>query len=577
MSYSQVDRKTLSWIKESVDETLKSVHDAPDAYLQNLDDPSPIEICIAPLKRVKGAMDMVGIRGAAMLAEELAILAQALLEGKVKQKNDAAEVLATGILQLPGYLESLYHGQPDIPLILLPLLNDLRACQDKELLTEGEFFSPNLSINAPVQAVEECIVNGDIRTVAKKLRPGYLSGLLGIIKEENLEENLSNLKLVLENLLIASNSDKAKQLWWITLGIVDSLADDTLDASIAVKILLGRVDRQIQQLIAHGEDVISLDPPDKVIKNLLYYIAQSNSYSDSVIELKKSFGLDYPDDNLVQKARENLYGFNVNLIESISEQVKEELTSIKDALDIAMHAQHGSAAGLAGVLDKFGTVADTLGMLGMNNQRNILLEQQEFLKPRVEAEETLGEEHFMSIASTLLNIESSLSNLNNNFQMHDDERIVSPTEFAKVLKLTATEIIADIQHAKESIGDYSKEPTRIELLVKVPELLTNVTGAMKILLHDQLANLTQAINDYISQELIGNNIEVSEISLDLLADAIMGVENYYQSILEQSVAPEIGLNVASRSIARLGFAPKGSQFENSNFSSTGSSSFSMAG
>ena len=135
-----VDRKTLAWIKEGVDETLKSVHHAPDDFLENVDDTSPIEACIEPLHRVKGAVEMVGIQGAAMVAEEMEHVARAVVENRVKQKTDAAEVLASGMLQLPGYLESLYYGQPDIPLILLPLLNDLRACQDKELLTEGEFF-----------------------------------------------------------------------------------------------------------------------------------------------------------------------------------------------------------------------------------------------------------------------------------------------------------------------------------------------------------------------------------------------------------------------------------------------------
>jgi hypothetical protein len=44
--------------------------------------------------------------------------------------------------------------------------------------------------------------------------------------------------------------------------------------------------------------------------------------------------------------------------------------------------------------------------------------------------------------------------------------------------------------------------------------------------------------------------------LDLLADAITGLENFYQTILEESVAPEIGLQVATQSITKLGYPPK---------------------
>jgi hypothetical protein len=88
-----------------------------------------------------------------------------------------------------------------MPLILLPLLNDFRAVQDKELLTEGEFFAPDLSIDVHLESDGECIVEGTLPEVARKLRPGYLSGLLGVIKEENSTENLEKLILVVDNLL----------------------------------------------------------------------------------------------------------------------------------------------------------------------------------------------------------------------------------------------------------------------------------------------------------------------------------------------------------------------------------------
>ncbi len=137
---------------------------------------------------------------------------------KVKHKNEAVEVLAAGILQLPGYLESLYHGNPDLPLVLLPMLNDFRASQDSELLTEGDFFSPDLTVKVPVQPIGKSTVAGNVATVAKKLRPGYLSGLLGVFRDNNLEKSHEKLTLVLDNLLIASSSEKEEQLWWVALG-----------------------------------------------------------------------------------------------------------------------------------------------------------------------------------------------------------------------------------------------------------------------------------------------------------------------------------------------------------------------
>lgn len=556
MTAETVDRKTLAWIKESVDEALKSVHHAPDEFLENPDDTSPIAACIDPLHRVQGAVTMVGIQGAAMLAEEMEQLAAALADNRVKQKSDAAEVLATGMLQLTGYLEGLYHGQPDIPLILLPLLNDLRAAQDKELLTEGEFFSPDLSVSVPLQAENECIVSGDLPAVAKKLRPGYLSGLLGVIKEDDVVENIEKLILVLDNLKIASTTEKAKQLWWIALSVVESLYERALEASVAVKIILGRVDRQIQRVIEHGEPVLSDDPPDKIIKNLLYYVAQAETHNDNVMQVKKLFGLDYPDGGLVEKARESLYGFNVNLIDTISVQVKEELTSIKDSLDIAMHAKGGATDGLDSVLNRFGSVADALGMLGMNKPKEKITEQKAFLAPKIQAGETLSEDDLMGIAAALLQVESSLSDLGSALDGHKDDSMLPAAEYENLLKLVAQETLKDMQQIKDRVEQYATDPQQPDVLENVPQLLTNITGAMQILQFHFQASLAQAINYYISNVLMdANNNDVSDLSLDLLADAITGLENFHQAILEESVAPEIGLNVASQSITQLGYAP----------------------
>lgn len=556
---SLVDRKTLAWIKEGVDETLQSFHHAPDDFLENMEDTSPIESMVDPLHKVHGAVKMVGIQGAMLLASEMYFLASALVDGRVKQKKDAAEVLASGMLQLPGYLESLYHGQPDIPLVLLPILNDLRACQDKELLTEGEFFSPDLSVNVPLQAETDCIVTGDLQVVAKKLRPGYLSGLLGFIKEEDVSENIDKLILVLENLKTASSTDKAKQLWWIALALVDSLKEESLASSVSIKILLGRIDRQIQRAIEHSEQILTDEPPDKIIKNLLYYVAQSDSCSNRTIQVKKSFGLDYPDSSAVESAREKLYGFNVNLVGGITEQVNEELTAIKDSLDIAMHAKAGSTEGLGAVLARFGAIGDALGMLGMNKPKQMIDEQKQFLEPKIEQGDTLSDEDLMGIAAALLHVESSMSDLGRALDADGEENILPPAEYEKLLKAVAKEALSDINLVKENVEQFSLNPENRDLLESTPNLMENIAGAMRILKYELQNDLAVSIHRYIKYELMENEIEISDISMDLLADAITGLENFFQALNEESVTPDLGLHVATQGITQLGYPPGNDQ------------------
>ena len=556
MASNVVDRKTLAWIKQGVEETLQYVHDALEEFTDNPEDTTPIEICMAALHRVKGAVQMVEIEGAKLLAGELEQLACALVDNAVKNKHDAAEVLAAGMYQLTGYLESLYHGQPDLPLVLLPILNDCRACQEDEaLFTEGDFFSPNLSVVAPAKT-ESCAIAGDMPTVAKKMRPGYLAGLLGVIKKDNEEKNLEQLAFVLNNLRSASTTEQSQQLWWIAQGIVDALYHHDLEASVTVKILLGRVDRQIQRVIKAGEQVLADEPPTQVIKNLLFYVAQTHSQSECVQEIKQAFNLNFPQSADVEKARESLYGFNVNMVDTVAEQLNQEIDVIKCELDVAMHSREGSTEGLESLLDNFNTIIGILGMLGLSKQQHRLEQQKGVLGQKIVQHTPLSEDDMMNIATALLYVESAIADLASAIHQSDDDDGVSPAEYEKLQKLVAHELLEMIKDIKEAVNEYSLGDANIAQLGGVPELLKQIAGTMQTLNDNQQSYLAKAINQYVCQDLILNEAGIEHHKLDLLADAITGLENYYQAMIEESVAPELGLEVASRSITELGFPPQ---------------------
>lgn len=536
-----------------MEETLKSIHYAPKKFAEFPDNTSAIKACIEPLRRVRGAVEMVSIYGATLLAMELEYLVQAIIENRVTRNEDAAEVLATGMLQLPDYLENLYNGQPDIPLILLPILNDLRAVQDKHLLTESEFFAPDLNVAAPPQPYENCQIKGDVETIAKKLRPGYLSGLLGVIRQENVTESIEKLILVIDNMLIVSISEKARQLWWITSGIVDSLYGRGLDTSVALKILLGRVDQEIQRVIVHGEVAIDNNPPDHIIRSLLYYLAQSRTTSKRIAELKNAFKLNDIDGRTIEQARKNLHGFDANLVERFSVQIQEITTDIKNVLDNAIKNEEDITS-LQPILGQLDTIADALGMLGINPSKLQVVKHRELLEQKIQQNLALDEEDMMAMASTLLQIESSLTDFGSSLTNHSSNNL-SRTENLQLLRIVAQEIVSNIQTIKDHIGGFSSCRTNSTILTHIPEKLTHIAGLMRMLLHDQQANLTLAINAYIKRELVVAKPQVTNASMDLLANAIVGLENFYLTILEESVAPEIGLVVANHSMRQLGYAP----------------------
>ena len=56
------------------------------------------------------------------------------------------------MVQLPSYVERVASGGRDLPLVLLPLLNDLRAVRGSALLSEGTLLLLNLRSDEPAAA-----------------------------------------------------------------------------------------------------------------------------------------------------------------------------------------------------------------------------------------------------------------------------------------------------------------------------------------------------------------------------------------------------------------------------------------
>ena len=144
-----IDFSTLAWVKKELDVTLKEARHALEAHAENPQDEAQTGFLVAHLHQVYGTLQMVELYGAALLAEEMEKVATAIAEQTVADREGACEALMGATLQLPDYLDRLTSGHRDIPLVLLPLLNELRAARGEQPLSESSMFKPDLGAALP--------------------------------------------------------------------------------------------------------------------------------------------------------------------------------------------------------------------------------------------------------------------------------------------------------------------------------------------------------------------------------------------------------------------------------------------
>ena len=556
---NELDINTLSWVKSEIDETLNQARTALEAYVEDPDDESRLQFCFNYLHQVRGTLQMVELYGATMAAEEMEILTQALLDKQVNNRDDAYEVLMRGILQLPDYLEHLLGGHQDIPVVLMPLLNDLRAARGEALLSENALFAPDLSVDAPTTE----IIATDIIDLARKLRHNYHLGLLGWFRDKDSEASLKRIGDVIEKLRQAATVQEINRLLWVAGGLIESLKHGGLNSSVSIKLLLGQLDRQIKKIIDNGITALSDEPPQELLKNLLYYVATSRSSDERTREVKSAFNLDQvmPDTHTLEQARADLAGPNAALMGTVSAVLLEDLTRIKDTLDVFMRKEERDSAELKPLCDTLNQMADTLGMMGLGLQRRMVQDQIEVLRAMASGERELEENILMDVAGAMLSLETSLQEASiaraaneeaeEIGEAGDAHRKLRAAEQQQLLRTVIEQAGDELAHVKDALNDFSRNSASAEVLQGIPATLDQIRGSLAILDLQRAAQLLDRCTRYVRTELLEKRIIPEEDALNAFADAVSSIEYYLESLAGKWGHPETILDIAEKSLHTL--------------------------
>jgi len=552
-----VEYNSLRWVKKELDLILQEAQASLSAYIEDTEETDRLRESVEHLHMVQGTLQMVELYGAAQLAEEMEKVSEALLNGNIDKVDDAYDVLMRSMLQLPDYLESLQSGSKDVPMVLLPLLNDLRASRNASLLSENVLFFPDVDSDAEESSTN--IESGQLLPSAKKLRPHYQIGLVGLFKGQKVSASLKRILAVLGELEKKTAQPSIRRIWSISSALVEGLAKDGIDTNLSIKMLLGQVDRSLKQLIDSDEKTFSENAPDDLLKNLLYYVARITTDSPRVKNIKSTYRLEelLPGDSELEAARSGMGGLNTELLATVSSGIREDLLEVKDSLEIFVHSEVQDLARLNSLPALLLKIADTLSMLGLGLPREQVLEQQEVIKNILSEAVDVSDELIMNVAGVLLSVESQLNSFIANRSSKSGEDEVSHRvgdlgtmpegEYLEVLSAVIREALQDFNDARLAILNYLENPTDKSLLDIVLQRLAEVDGAMFMLPIQKLKHQTTSLRDYVSKVMLNAGQIPDATAQNDLADVVTSIEYYLEAILEGR--PDIELSMTSGNLA----------------------------
>ena len=552
------DYVALEWVKGEIAETLKLAHQAIEAVL---DDPQAfpgLDECLAYIHQVHGSLQMVEFYGAALLAEEMEHLVEALQHQRVPHRDEALHLMLQALGQLPLYLDRVQSARRDLPLVVLPLINDLRSARGESLLAETSLFSPPLPELAPLGdgALAE-LEPPDLPNVLRKLRQMLQMALVGLLREQDDQTHLGYLAKVFSRLEALSGDAPLSPLWQIASALVEGMREGVIANSPALRSLFKDADQELKRLLEQGIVGLNQPAPAELLKSLLFYIAKAEHPTGQMLTMKDRYSLDdaLPDSAMVDEERARLAGPDRDAMRSVLAALCEELVRVKERLDLFVRSDRQHASDLDSLLAPLRQIADTLAVLGFGQPRKVIIDQLAVVLSLAQGQREPNDAILMDVAGALLYVEATLAGMVGTVetQSADDTRLPT-TDLTQIHQIVIKEARICLQQAKDMIVDYIDADWDRQHLQSLPELLTQVRGALAMIPLARAASLVEACNGFIREHLMLDAHEPGWEQLDHLADVISSLEYYLERLSDDPQAPaEHLLDVAQNSLASLGF------------------------
>ena len=266
----------LTWVKPTIDESLKQTRQALEQFVENPSDTAPLQQCVVWLHEMYGALATLELKTAALLVDNVEATIKSLLAGKIESNESTYDVLMRALVQLPNYLDHLAIVQRDMPLALLPLINGLRSLRQLSPLQANSLFTPDLSLPIPYPKAVK-MADDKLKDYVRKLRAGYQKGLMAVMKNpKQPAEGLKFMFTMMQRAGQVTGPTPMTKVWWVMEGILEALLQKGLELNKALLETFKQVDALLKELVDKGNAGLRV-MPSKLLTQLFYFAAHARS------------------------------------------------------------------------------------------------------------------------------------------------------------------------------------------------------------------------------------------------------------------------------------------------------------
>ncbi|MDR1274824.1 MAG: Hpt domain-containing protein, partial [Candidatus Accumulibacter sp.] len=564
---TEFDVGPLVWVKTEIDQALTRARQAFQQYAVASRSASggadQIRFCRTHLHQVKGALAIVGLDGIRQFVEALESLLEAI-EHTPPEKLPTPLILSS-IDSVGHYIDDLLAGQPDQPLRLYPIYEQIQRARGVDRVSKAELFFPDLDARLPKSAlvapaldrISPDLFQGILRRERNRFQRGFLSWLKNPAYRDGVHEMLQAIRRV----EATQQTNAMRAFWWIVGVLLSALAEGGLPEDFDAKQLCARVDLQIRRLSEGSKNIA-----ERLMRDLLYSIASSeNPIFDPVKEV-------YRLDALIPEA---------SLVSTTPREIVRR--KLRDVITIAGDAWNKYCAGATASFEVFRRhariLAETVDQLGQADFRRLaqaILDVADWLNADGQR---LTEPLAMETATAILLAQSAqkdFQGLDDDFAHQVDvavsrirdcvagtpsgegarsatlDEMSSKAQEKLLVEQVVKEIRINLAQIEHVLDDFFRDAAKRAELETLDAPIRQIAGALTILQHEKAVDALNECQkeirrfsraDYVPEnadfERIANQLSIIGLFIDSIPYAHGDFTRFFQKIQSELVAPAV--------------------------------------
>jgi chemosensory pili system protein ChpA (sensor histidine kinase/response regulator) len=240
---------------------------------------------------------------------------------------------------------------------------------------------------------------------------------------------------------------------------------------------------------------------------------------------------------------------------TVAEAIKQDLGTVKDSLDIFVRTGMQDLRQLLPQLEMLQKIGDTLSVLGLDSAQARIRAQMVDLNSMVDASAEVEQEALERIAAVLLSVEDDLDRELVRAVVPGADGAPAPSEseaqYTQVTQAVMGECMVNLAKVKEAVVKLVGQPTDTRALEQVRPQLRGIAAGLLMLNKTTVVRLIERIGGVLSEGLTADDGRADPQRVERLADAIVSVEYYMETVSAGRKDPWYMLENAARCLELL--------------------------